>query len=132
MFKFLFIGFGGFFGAILRYLISGSVYFLIGKVNFPYGTLTVNVLGCLLIGFLSGISETRQIFNPGVRLFLFVGLLGGFTTFSTFGYEVYSFMRDGQLFSSLINILLHLILSLTAVWLGIFFAKQFFSSFSII
>jgi len=125
MLKLLIIGFGGFLGSVLRYIVSGSVYIVIGKSDFPYGTIVVNVVGCLLIGFFSGVSESRQLFNPATRLFIFVGFLGGFTTFSTFGYEVFSFMRDGQILSSLTNILLHLIFSLGAVWLGIFLAKLF-------
>jgi CrcB protein len=118
MLKLLIIGAGGFIGSVSRYLISGTVYRIMGKPYFPYGTLAVNLLGCFLIGLLSGVSETRQLFNPEMRLFLFIGLLGGFTTFSTFGYEVFSFARDGQMLSSLVNILLHVFLGLGMVWVG--------------
>jgi len=118
MLKLLIIGTGGFIGSVSRYLISGTVYRIMGKPCFPYGTLAVNILGCFLIGFLRGISETRQLFNPEMRLFLFIGLLGGFTTFSTFGYEVFSFAHQGQLVSSLINIILHVVIGLGMVWVG--------------
>ncbi len=118
MHKLLLVGLGGFLGAIFRYGLSGLVYRFFEKPFFPYGTLVVNVLGCLLIGFLGGISENRQIFSPEARLFIFIGVLGSFTTFSTFGYEIFSFARDGQMLASAVNLVLHLILGLTAVWVG--------------
>ena len=123
MLKIFLIGVGGFIGSILRYATSGFVLKIFGKPYFPYGTLVVNILGCLLVGYLIGISENRQVFNPEIRMFIFVGFLGGFTTFSTFGYEVFSFARDGQIISLLINILLHLVLGLGAVWVGYFLSK---------
>ena len=123
MVKLLFVGIGGFFGAISRYLASGYVHTLLDKPNFPYGTLAVNVLGCLLIGFLNGVFESRQIFNPELRLFVFIGFLGGFTTFSTFGYELFSFMRDSQFMSTLLNLFLSIFLGLLAVWLGNILSK---------
>lgn len=124
MIKLLWVGAGGFIGAISRYVVSGMFYKLFGKTWFPYGTLAVNVIGCLLIGFLSGIAEDRQVFSPELRLLVFIGILGGFTTFSTFGYEIFSFARDGQFISSLTNLALHIILGLGAVWLGFTFSKM--------
>lgn len=118
MLKLMIIGSGGFIGSVLRYMLSGAVYGMVGKTLFPYGTLAVNILGCFLIGFLSGISEIHHLFSPEVRLFLFIGFFGGFTTFSTFGYEVFSFANNGQMLSSLTNISLHLILGIGLVWLG--------------
>jgi len=116
--KILLVGMGGFLGAIFRYALSGFVYRFFEKPFFPYGTLVVNVIGCLLIGFLGGISENRQIFSPEIRLFVFIGVLGSFTTFSTFGFELFSFARDGQMLAAALNLVLHLILGLTAVWIG--------------
>jgi len=96
-----------------------------GKPWFPYGTLTVNIIGCFLIGLVSGISESYQIFSPEMRLLIFVGFLGGFTTFSTFGYEVYAFAHDGQVLSSISNITLHLILGVGSVWIGYILSRLF-------
>jgi CrcB protein len=118
MIKLLLVGTGGFLGSVSRYAVSGLVYRIAGNSHFPYGTLAVNVAGCLFIGFLGGLAESRQLFNPEIRLLIFIGFLGGFTTFSTFGYEVFSFARDGQIAASLSNILLHVILGLGATWGG--------------
>ena len=109
MIKLFLVGAGGFFGSVSRYILSGLVYRILGNTYFPYGTLAVNVLGCLLIGFFGGLSESRQLFSPEIRLLIFIGFIGGFTTFSTFGYEVFNFTRDGQIIASLSNILLHII-----------------------
>jgi CrcB protein len=123
MVKLLMVGLGGFIGSVSRYLVSGFFYKIFGETWFPYGTLAVNVIGCLLIGFLTGVSENRQIFNPEMRLLIFIGLLGGFTTFSTFGYEVFSFTRDSQLLSAGVNLVLHLVMGLGAVWIGYSLSK---------
>ncbi len=84
LFRLLFIGVGGFAGSVARYLVSGLVQEASRSVNFPYGTLVVNVLGCLLIGFASHLLESRGFVSESARFFLFTGVLGGFTTFSTF------------------------------------------------
>lgn len=118
MIRLLIVGTGGFLGSISRYMVSGLVHRLLTQAAFPYGTLTVNVLGCLAIGLLSGLAESRQLFSPELRLLIFIGFLGGFTTFSTFGYEIVSFVRDGQIMGALMNLMLHLILGLGAVWTG--------------
>jgi len=109
---------GGFLGAILRYLLSGSIQKLAGNTLFPYGTLIVNLLGCLLIGLLSQLGESRNIFSPEIRYFVFIGILGAFTTFSAFGNETMYLFRNGQTTLSLVNIGAQLGLGLTAVWLG--------------
>ena len=70
------------------------VHRLMPLSEFPFGTFVVNVVGCLCIGVLNGVAETRQIIGPELRLFLMIGLLGGFTTFSTFGYETLALIRD--------------------------------------
>jgi CrcB protein len=123
MIKLLMVGMGGFAGSICRYMISDISHRLFNDPFFPYGTLTVNVVGCLLIGLLGGLSESRQLFTPEIRALVLIGFLGGFTTFSTFGYEIFTFARDGQFVSALTNLLLHLILGFGSVWLGFSISK---------
>lgn len=118
MYNLLMVGLGGFMGALLRYSISGLFQGWTKSVHFPSGTLAVNLLGCLLLGFLSQVAETRGIISTEARSFLFVGLLGAFTTFSTFGNDTVNLFQDGKDFLSLLNVGLHLVLGLTAVWLG--------------
>jgi fluoride exporter len=114
----LIVGLGGFVGSVLRYLVSGGIQRLSHNPFFPYGTLGVNVLGCLLIGLLSGWAEHAEMFSPSVRLFLLLGLLGGFTTFSTFSNEAVLLMRDREMWAALGYVGSHLILGLAAVALG--------------
>jgi CrcB protein len=99
-------------------LVSGWIQKLSKDPFFPYGTLGVNVLGCLLIGLLSGWAEHAELFSPSVRLFLLLGLLGGFTTFSTFGNETILLMRDREMWAALGYVGSHLVLGLGAVALG--------------
>lgn len=118
MLKLLAIGCGGFIGAVLRYLVSGLVQNLSGSIRFPFGTLAVNVVGCLLIGLLVYVVETRGMLSLTVRTFVFIGLLGSFTTFSTFGNETLELLRDSKPTLALLNIGAQLLLGLAAVWLG--------------
>ena len=118
MLKIVMVGIGGFTGAICRYLVYEATLILYKGAWLPLGTLTVNILGCFIIGLLGGMSETREIFTPEIRAFLFVGFLGGFTTFSTFGYEIFFLVRNGQTGAALANLGLQIILGLTAVWAG--------------
>jgi CrcB protein len=118
MLNILFIGLGGFLGSISRYLIVGLVNRVFPFTVFPYGTLVVNVLGCLLIGFTVGLVEIRQMFRPEIRLFLMIGVLGGFTTFSTFSYETFDLARDGETVRAGMNVFLHIATGFGAVWLG--------------
>jgi CrcB protein len=76
------------------------------------------VLGCFLIGLISGLAELRSLLSPEWRMFLLIGLLGGFTTFSTFGYETIALVRDGAFLTALANVLVQVVLGLSAVWLG--------------
>ena len=96
MYKLLFVGTGGFIGAVLRYWVSGFIQELSKSNMFPVGTLVVNFLGCLVIGFLSQLAEDYGLFSVESRVLVFTGILGGFTTFSTFGNETMSLLRDGQ------------------------------------
>lgn len=118
MLKIVVIGLGGCVGAILRYLVAGGVHALAKTAAFPVGTLTVNVTGCLLIGIGGGLMEHRQLFSPEWRAFLFIGILGSFTTFSTFGLESFNLAKEGQWLASFGNIGFSLLLGLGAVVLG--------------
>lgn len=114
----LLVGAGGFIGSILRYLISGWVQQSAKTLDFPYGTLAVNVIGCFIIGFLAQLTEARGLFTSESRLFVFVGILGGFTTFSSFGNETLNLARDSQTMNALANIAANVVIGLLAVWLG--------------
>ena len=118
MLKLLAVGTGGFIGAMLRYLVSGWVQRLAPQSDFPFGTLTVNIVGCLIIGLLGGLNYSREIFSPQARLVIFIGILGSFTTFSTFGYETVAMLRDGQFIPATINIATQIIIGLLAVIAG--------------
>ena len=102
----LIIGIGGFIGAISRYWISGAVQNLSKSYNFPYGTMSVNLLGCFVIGILIQLVEYRGLFSPETRLFVFIGLLGGFTTFSTFALETTNLLRESQWLQGFTNIMI--------------------------
>lgn len=121
MVKLVWVALGGALGAVSRYLVSGWAHQWV-QTTFPIGTLTVNILGCGLIGFLTGLSETREWLSPELRLLLLVGVLGGFTTFSTFGFETFSMLRDGEWTRALVNVGLQMVLGLLAVWLGVMLA----------
>ncbi len=112
------VGLGGFVGATLRYLLSGWVQQLSRNATFPFGTLGVNVLGCLLIGALSQLAEARGAFTAETRALVFVGVLGGFTTFSTFSNETFNLLRNGETLPALLNVVAHMGLGVGAVWAG--------------
>lgn len=105
-------------GALMRFGLGGLVHRLLPRATFPFGTLVVNLLGCLLIGSVAGLAESRQLLGPALRVFVFIGLLGGFTTYSTFGYETFTMLRDGEALRASVNVLSHVLLGLLAVWLG--------------
>lgn len=123
MLKIAIIGLGGCIGAILRYLVAGGVHSLVNMASFPIGTMVVNIAGCLLIGLGGGLMEGRQLFSPELRAFLFVGILGSFTTFSTFGLETFNLIKQGQWLASFGNIGISLALGLTAVLAGHMIAR---------
>ena len=126
MLNLLLVGSGGFVGSILRYLIGLATHALLRNSAFPYGTLTANILGCFFIGFLSSIAVERAIFSAQTRLFLFTGILGGFTTFSTFSLDTFNIIRqhDAPAFAlGLVHISAHVFIGLAAVYLGHWLAR---------
>lgn len=108
---------GGGIGSVLRYMMSGWVYSIWGS-GFPYGTLTVNILGSFIIGFFLTLAEDKFLVTPDIRVFIAIGVLGGFTTFSTFTYETMKLFRNGSFFIGGLNVLVSIIAALFAVWLG--------------
>jgi len=116
--KILIIGSGGFLGAILRYFMSGYAQRLSGSYSFPVGTLAVNLIGCFIIGVVSKMAEDLGLFSIETRMFLTIGFLGAFTTYSTFGYETLNLLRDNEWLYAFTYVGLHLFLGIGAVWIG--------------
>ena len=119
----LYIAAGGALGAMMRYGVSNGVHMLFGR-DFPYGTLTVNVLGSLLIGLLYILLIERYSMGPQVRAILIIGVLGAFTTFSTFSLETYNLIEGGEFLKAILNVLLSVTLCLIAAWAGVMIGRQ--------
>lgn len=113
--KLFWVGIGGATGAILRYVVSGHVQGQMQGRGFPFGTLAVNVIGCLLIGVLTQLAQPPERFASEAALFVFVGALGAFTTFSTFSKEAVDLFASGRVTAALLDIGIHVVLGLTAV-----------------
>lgn len=114
---------GGALGALLRYWTSMAVHSRLGQ-GFPYGTLAVNVLGSLLMGFLYIWMIDRFTAGPTLRAFLLIGLLGAFTTFSTFSMETLNLIESGQAGRAIINVLVSVTVCIAAAGLGVLAARQ--------
>ena len=115
--KWLILLSGGLCGTAGRYLLTGVVHRWAGA-TFPYGTLTVNTLGCLVIGFLGTLAEQKLLLRPETVLFWMIGLLGAFTTFSTLIYESWRLLQDGEILMAGANLVGSVVLGLVALWLG--------------
>jgi CrcB protein len=116
MYKIIVIGFAGLVGTLARYWLSGGLDRWWGG-TFPFGTMIVNLVGCLAIGFLFHSME-RYLVDPIVRTVVLVGFLGGFTTFSSFAVQSFNLLRDGELFLAGANIVISNIVGLFLVWVG--------------
>ena len=114
---------GGALGSVLRYGLSTWVHSVVGR-GFPYGTLAVNVLGCLAMGFLFVLLVERMGENTILRAGLLIGVLGGFTTFSAFSIETFNLIEQGALVKATGNMAASLVLCIGATWLGVLLARQ--------
>jgi CrcB protein len=110
-------------GCLTRYFLSGWVYGVLGR-DFPYGTFVVNILGAFIIGFLMEFGIRSTLVPPTLRVGLTVGFLGGLTTFSTFSYETFRLMEEGELLVAFTNVALSVLVCLLFTWTGIFVARQ--------
>ncbi len=122
-FQMIAVAIGGAFGALLRFLTVGFINQFAGN-SFPWGTMTVNVVGSFLIGFLSIVALEVMAWSPEWRSLIFAGFLGGLTTFSSFSLETFLLLSNGQLGRAGFNVLANVLLCLSATWLGILLAKQ--------
>ncbi len=114
----LLVGAGGFIGSVLRYWVGGWVQQSAHRLDFPFGTLAVNVVGCFIIGLLAQLGETYGAFSDESRAFLVIGFLGGFTTFSSFGNDTINLMLQKFMMNAILNVGANVMFGLTAVWLG--------------
>lgn len=119
----IFIALGGSVGAVMRFVVSSNIHRLAGR-EFPYGTLSVNVIGSLFMGFLYIILIERSSLSAEWRSLLIIGFLGAFTTFSTFSIETLNLLESGEFLKAASNILLSVILCITAAWLGMLIGRQ--------
>jgi len=121
--RYLLVLVGGGLGAVTRYAAASAIMSRFGG-KFPLGTLVINVTGSFVIGYwMTSLTEQYQL-DPRWRLFLVVGFLGGYTTFSSFEWETFTAVRDGALWSGMLNVLSSVVLGYVAVWLGVLLAKR--------
>lgn len=117
------VALGGALGSVARYKLSGLIMRHALDWRFPIGTFIVNILGCFVIGILGGLVVKANLFSANTRYFLFTGILGGFTTFSSFGLETFHLLRKGELLVAGANIVLSIILGLLVLWLGFYLVQ---------
>jgi CrcB protein len=115
--RYLLVLLGGAMGSLARY-VAGTAVMSRFSGRFPLGTLVVNVSGCFLIGVIMTLLTGKSAPHPNWRLFLVVGFLGGFTTFSSFAYETFTAAREGSMWVGLMNVMASVALGYLAVWLG--------------
>ena len=121
--KWLLLFLGGGIGASLRFALAAWVDER-APVSFPWGTLAVNAAGCFAIGLLATYADEHHVLRPGTRLFLVAGVLGGFTTFSTFGLETWELVEDRAMWAALTNAVGSVVVGLVAVILGVLIARE--------
>jgi CrcB protein len=123
MAKIVLVLLGGAFGTGLRYFLSIFIYSSVKEPTFPYANLVINVSGSFLIGVLAELFDSRILVAPVTRVALLTGVLGGYTTFSSFAFETVSLLRDGEFWLATLNVSLSVVLGLAAVWLGMRLAQ---------
>lgn len=107
----------------MRFLTATAIQKACNGWVFPLGTFVVNISGCLVIGFLAQLAETKSIVAPEYRAFFLIGILGGYTTFSSFGYETMQLIKSGEILYAISNSVLQVVLGLICVWLGMVLAR---------
>jgi len=122
--KTILIALAGLTGTLLRYWLSGYVARQYGE-TFPWGTMAVNLIGCLVTGAVFYVTEERFLINPTVRTVILIGLLGGFTTFSSYGLQTFTLLRDGEYGLATLNVVTSNVLGLFMVWAGYTLGKVF-------
>jgi CrcB protein len=120
--RLLLIGLAGLLGTLARYALSGFIARRFGE-TFPTGTLVVNIVGCFLAGFLFYLMQERFLVNDIVRTAIMIGFLGGFTTFSSFGLQTFTLLRDGEMGLATMNVLVSNVVGLLTVWAGYSLAR---------
>lgn len=119
----IFIAAGGALGAVFRFLVSNGIHSIMSR-DFPYGTLTVNVIGSFVMGFSYVMLIERLSISPEWRAFIVIGLLGAFTTFSTFSIETLMLIQNSELSKAMLNVLLSVLLCVLGSWLGLILGRQ--------
>jgi fluoride exporter len=114
----LLVALGGALGSVARFKMSGWVLQQTPNWRFPTGTFVVNVVGCLIAGLLAGMAVKQDVFTPEARVFLFTGILGGFTTFSAFGLETLLLLKRGEAGVAVANVVVSIVVGLLVAWLG--------------
>ena len=117
MVKYLIVGIGGCLGSILRFWLGSYIGGRLGS-RFPYGTFVINVTGSFLIGLVLTIMAEKTNWSPNWRYLIPIGFLGGYTTFSTFEFETFRLVQDGQVLSAMLNVTLSVIVGFGGVWIG--------------
>ena len=120
--KFVYLIRGGATGTVARYTLSGVTYRIFG-IGFPYGTFSVNLIGCFILGFLASFTERKLFIDANIRLLLMVGFCGAFTTFSTFMLETANLIKDGEVTRAFFNVLLSVVIGFIVLRLGIFLGE---------
>lgn len=115
--KTILIALAGLIGTVLRYWLSGVVARQYGE-SFPWGTMAVNLIGCVGAGAVFFLTEERFVLNPTLRTVILIGLLGGFTTFSSYSLQTFALLRDGEFGMAILNVFTSNILGLFMVWIG--------------